>query len=530
MASLIAASNHFVFSFPTVGDRPHFPSLAFAFLIHQRRRRPASLGLLIENQSVSSGVSCFESMSLATPVLVFRKSSCSGSVRMCKSWEGEGDSALEDEILNFMQKSDNRDVFPSKKELIDAGRMDLVEAIEKQGGWLTYGWDADDEEETVQRDAFLGSNLVFDKEHDNNFVLGDDRLCQQRIDNISSDEKNSLGDNDVGSSEVSSSSTSSSYPASSSDTPINTKGGEDAGIHGILNRLEKERSLYFGVGAEEKDGSSHLWKKEDRDDFRRETSGDMGTIAGHERRSRSSLRTSKDSFSYDGDIHVENVSYSDFDGIRNSLRPDMWRRWSIRRAGISDDEFEAGEIVPSESRTERITDSMNNEMLASEQEGNEQNQILFRLLKMDSELSSILHLLKSNVVVFSKDNKNSSEDLQMLYDAWEFQETENMNSQAKLRSICAKLTIMEGKMALAITEAQKMAKEKQKRIDDAQHALWLLRTTCVVWPTSASEVLLAGSFDGWSSQRKMKRSSNGIFSLCLKLYPDQVYCGWSVDG
>ena len=41
---------------------------------------------------------------------------------------------------------------------------------------------------------------------------------------------------------------------------------------------------------------------------------------------------------------------------------------------------------------------------------------------------------------------------------------------------------------------------KQKRIDGTRRALQLLRTACVVWPNSASEVLLAGSYDGWTTQ------------------------------
>lgn len=49
-------------------------------------------------------------------------------------------------------------------------------------------------------------------------------------------------------------------------------------------------------------------------------------------------------------------------------------------------------------------------------------------------------------------------------------------------------------------EAQKMVQERQKRIDDAKKALHILRTAFVVWPNHAKEVLLAGSFDGWTSQ------------------------------
>lgn len=49
-------------------------------------------------------------------------------------------------------------------------------------------------------------------------------------------------------------------------------------------------------------------------------------------------------------------------------------------------------------------------------------------------------------------------------------------------------------------EARKIMEEKQKRLNAAENALHLLRTTCIVWPNSAKEVLLAGSFDGWTSQ------------------------------
>lgn len=50
------------------------------------------------------------------------------------------------------------------------------------------------------------------------------------------------------------------------------------------------------------------------------------------------------------------------------------------------------------------------------------------------------------------------------------------------------------------SDAQKFVEEKLKRIDDASRALQLLRAACIVWPSSASEVLLSGSFDGWATQ------------------------------
>lgn len=70
---------------------------------------------------------------------------CSGVVRRCKGLDSEGDFALEAEILEFMKSSKNPEAFPSKKDLIEAGREDLVDAIAKKGGWLCLGWNLDEE-------------------------------------------------------------------------------------------------------------------------------------------------------------------------------------------------------------------------------------------------------------------------------------------------------------------------------------------------------------------------------------------------
>ncbi|CAN1180955.1 Protein PTST homolog 2, chloroplastic [Linum perenne] len=40
-----------------------------------------------------------------------------------------------------MKNSDESGMFPSKKQLIDAGRMDLVEGIVREYGWLASVWD-----------------------------------------------------------------------------------------------------------------------------------------------------------------------------------------------------------------------------------------------------------------------------------------------------------------------------------------------------------------------------------------------------
>lgn len=44
-----------------------------------------------------------------------------------------------------MEKSSKPGQFLSKKELVAAGRFDLVEAIKKKGGWFLLGWESDEE-------------------------------------------------------------------------------------------------------------------------------------------------------------------------------------------------------------------------------------------------------------------------------------------------------------------------------------------------------------------------------------------------
>ena len=82
----------------------------------------------------------------------------SGFLRRCKDWDSDGDFSLEAEILEFMENSKNPEAFPSKKDFIDGGRKDLADAIIRKGGWLSFGWDLDEE-----REEGLGKMDVADK-------------------------------------------------------------------------------------------------------------------------------------------------------------------------------------------------------------------------------------------------------------------------------------------------------------------------------------------------------------------------------
>ncbi|KAF9623818.1 hypothetical protein IFM89_005403 [Coptis chinensis] len=452
-----------------------------------------------------------------------------------KVWESEGgegggeDSDLEERVLEFMKNSKTPDLFPTHDELIEAGRMDLVKDILRQGGWLAYGWDLGEEEEEEE---------VFD----------DRRMFQQRFYGGRSD---SLEEFEAGHS----SNGSSNLPSSSGRRMESEK---VAGVAGILSRLEKEREQSFDLGSRDKESKARvsLHDIHDDDDLQLELSKvilvleadavkrhildlDMlymflgKTVRRSERNSASVSGSSGKEFVDDaGGTHGQNESFSDCQESTNLYKPDTWRKWSNKRAGSSDVDFEAAEIEEHMTRNDEMVAKGRHESgkRRTELSTGDIKQITSRLQDLDSELASVLHLLSCKADVSDKVMKNSSEKSHSLSDTWEFRETEIMKARDKLRSLRAQLAVLQGKMALTKIEAQKKTLVKQKKIRDARKALSLLRTACIIWPNSASEVLLAGSFDGWTSQRKMERSSPGIFSLCLKLYPGRYEIKFIVDG
>ncbi|XP_011034205.1 PREDICTED: uncharacterized protein LOC105132412 isoform X2 [Populus euphratica] len=433
-----------------------------------------------------------------------------GFVRRCnrRDWESCGsDIALETEILEFMKNSENPLMFPSKKQLIDAGRMDLVDAILKEGGWLALGWDCDDNADVV--DCY--SSLTDNKECSNAEIQDKASEC-----------------NKGQSSQVS---------GSSSSISLETATEDDAGIGGILYRLEKERNMNLGFALKAIESTTRVQSSDTNHDWLPKTTKN-GTVAGLNVDNITGLLNPNSGVINDLEGELDHSrSFSNTDGSGNSLNPDTWRIWSIKRAGFSDMQFEGSEenvlgheiLETKEGSSETVSRSQEN----CSDGGINQNQVQSQLRDLELELSSVLQALKSNTgesLSQKVDNGSSSGDFLKLSDSWEFQENEIMNAQDKLRSIRAKLAVLEGKMALAIMDAQKFVEEKQKRIDDASRALQLLRAACIVWPSSASEVFLSGSFDGWASQRRMEKSSVGIFSLYLMLYPGRYEIKFVVDG
>ncbi|CAA6653674.1 unnamed protein product [Spirodela intermedia] len=362
--------------------------------------------------------------------------------------------------------------------------MDLVKAIASHGGWLAYGWDFDDADDT--------------NDDDGDWIYGDDEErkweklygVELKTDsfsfllpetNSSTRENNEFAVNcfDEGILEQqrfgSSMDPTSSSIASSSGRPIDIKVEDESGIDGILKRLEKERSFSYTVTCKDSNIDDRILSRD-----------------------------------------YELSSSEPYNVVRSSYMPELENfLYGIRRNGFA------------HSMDQRAMDVRNVKKESSSTAGPGQNHIHSRLRYLESELSSVLSSLRSqkDTVASLKGEGSSLKELHKLTDAREFVETEIMNTQDRLRSTKAKLAVLEGKMALQVIESQKIIEEKQKRIDATQRAVHLLRTAYVVWPNSASEVLLAGSFDGWSSQIKF-----GIFSLHLNLYPGQYEIKFIVDG
>ncbi|XVF02290.1 hypothetical protein REPUB_Repub04eG0162800 [Reevesia pubescens] len=338
-----------------------------------------------------------------------------------KGWDNDGDLALEAEILKFMRNSEKPEVFPSKNELVDAGRMDLVEGIERQGGWLAMGWDLDD-------DIFDNGFQQNEFPQNRDFMVNDERF-QSEVENSGT---SSLAVN------------SSSCSPSSSGRSLELAAEDDCGIEGILSRLERERNINFGFCFREKGDNTCSQSNDNEEESLVQTSIDA-TVGGPGRRKLVSFSDSSGLVNNNRVKFSQNQSLSGIHGLRNPT----WREWSLQRAGFAGKDFEGDELLEIRDKSNEL--DRRKESHASEKEINH-NEIRSRLHHLKLELSSVLQLLRSNVdeVLSQEGDGSATDNLQKLSDAWEFQENEIIKAQDKLRSIRARLVVLEGKMALAI--------------------------------------------------------------------------------
>ncbi|XP_059316695.1 protein PTST homolog 2, chloroplastic [Lycium ferocissimum] len=414
--------------------------------------------------------------------------------------ESEEDMKLEGEILAFMEKSENPNAFPTKKDLEKAGRFDLIEAIKNRGGWYSFGWDLEKvDQENVHKDEEMDLDIEELQRRVEKYQENEDSDCDFSFRN-------------------------SSQTASSSGRSLEVAVEEDSGIEGILNRLEIERISSLGINTSKYGYGANHSSRDNIDDRNSGTTTTDRTDLGKN----GSLTT----------CSPKKGGLSDPGGqLNHEYTSDNWRAWITQRACPEGTEFEVGEIdfdggKAETSRDDIFTIKENSDEAPERWIYNNHNDVRTRLQHLELELSSTLSALRSKSPDFSSKEVlgGSPSDLQKLSDAREFQENDVINAQKRLRSIRAKLVILEGKMALALSDADKVLQDKQKRIDGARKSLQLLRTTRVDWHNSASEVLLTGSFDGWTTQRKMEKLSTGVFSVSLMLYPGSYEIKFIVDG
>ncbi|CAI6001353.1 unnamed protein product [Closterium sp. NIES-64] len=121
-------------------------------------------------------------------------------------------------------------------------------------------------------------------------------------------------------------------------------------------------------------------------------------------------------------------------------------------------------------------------------------------------------------------------ELLRLTDSLEFRESEMLRTRAELRSTRAEVSALEGRFAAEFRETRRVLEEKDQQLGELQVAYVQLRPTRVVWPNPGNEVLLTGSFNGWTNRIKMVKSNAGVFVTTLHLYPGQYEVKFIVDG
>ncbi|KAJ3674653.1 hypothetical protein LUZ60_005269 [Juncus effusus] len=450
------------------------------------------------------------------------------------------DERLEEEIFEFMRSSDKPETFPTRTELIEAGRRDLAEAVASHGGWLAFGWDLERGEgsgrvrggEFGEFEYGFGKGLKMGCEYRSEFEP--DYSDFQKIHPSGSEFQSGVHPD---------------YPEPSfSGRSIEEEESTDkGGVEGIIKRVERERKLsHLSKKSKKKaqNGKASYTRPElDPGENNKVSIKNRRPIEIKEANNRVKIPPLKEEI-----IGSQNGKCSS--GSNGSVRAicDKWTRWSIKNnikvETIPTDVRLAIEHSPPKdiSNNNNNTNNINNNNYNNntsvgpngcseriESLSLEREEIHTRLQHLESSLNSSLKSLRSKVKhLLSQHIEESTND--EVSDDWEFRETEIMKAKTEVRSLRARLSVLEGKMALKIIEAQKLLEENEKRYEISQRAYFGLKTVCIVWPNIANEVLLAGSFNGWTNQRKMEKSTEGIFTLNLTLYPGQYEIKFIVDG
>lgn len=430
------------------------------------------------------------------------------------SYQEEESLDLESDILEFMDNSETPELFPSRSELMKAGRSDLEEAILAKGGWMVAGWDMEPSiEEQVGK---LDDSSIAKAAGEARKSIG----VQNRLDY--SDVATFAPDSKI---------------SSSRETPglIAASNQASQSAHAVSS-LERQRGWekvadLFGLSSLAKPECGEKPLVLATQDIPKKRSNVNGTSAAH--------------------VHSDDV----FGGIRrdsalqllaggsqcSEMTPrvieEKKRRWQKSRNGRAG--LPANKTVDSTNKKASrrdywFTKSKTPPMKSDEQQQDGINMSLsHRIRGLEAELVSTLDILKSGRLALNDDIKlkqRHSTELEEASDALEFCETEIMNKRRELRTVHAQRTAFEGKLALELMEFKKSMEEKDKRLEHVMQVVKTLRTARIVWPNPASEVFLAGSYDGWASWRRMEKSSAGVFVTALHLYPGQYEIKFIVDG
>ncbi|XP_047088260.1 protein FLOURY ENDOSPERM 6, chloroplastic-like [Lolium rigidum] len=421
----------------------------------------------------------------------------------------EAEEELEAAIFDFMRSSNKPGAFPTRAELLAAGRADLAAAVQSSGGWLSLGWSSGDSRPASASSPGLGVHPDYPPLAPDAEALAAAAAAPGRD------------------AEASSSGT----QPETEETP---EAGSGAGLEGMLTRLQRDRERARPPRqSKNKAGAKGL-------------NGALMNHNGAPSHTMTGVRHTP-RIPENGNIRSSHSQNGILDDKKSgSSANNAWRRWSLDKSGFSD--FQAAEIHPSEGRSLPKRADLDTALVKDDVPGpsngvatsdfpsdhveSERDEIHARLQNLEVDLTDALKTLRSRFdsVLTDMSNGDGTNVLNGLSDDWEFEETKVMHAQEELRSIRAKIAVLEGKMALEIIEKNKIIEEKQMRLDEVEKALSELRTVCIVWPNPASEVLLTGSFDGWTSQRRMERSERGIFSLNLRLYPGRYEIKFIVDG
>ncbi|GJN23704.1 hypothetical protein PR202_gb11373 [Eleusine coracana subsp. coracana] len=385
-----------------------------------------------------------------------------------------GQEDLEEAIYDFMRRSAKPGAFPTREELLAAGRADLAAAVASCGGWLALGWSSSSLSSSSRDGGYTATDAPVSSGGGHPDYPPQSGLYDRNLAPAAGDDAAGREDTDDEEEE---------REASPSGRPPETVEPREvrfkAGIEGMLTRLQRERERARPLSRSSNGGGGR---------------SDNGALVGNSNPSHivaSGRHTPV--VHVNGNIHGSHPQNGTLEGnnASSSSSNDAWKTWTLGKGGLSDFEDvhrSSNGVAVSEYPVDDVD--------------SERDEIHSRLQCLELDLSAALKTLRSRFdkVLSDVSNGDGAAVVDDVSDDWEFEETKVMQAQEELRSIRAKIAVLEGKMALEIIERNKIIEEKQRRLDEVEKALSELRTVYLVWPNPASEVLVVGSFDGWTNQ------------------------------